>query len=741
MSFEDGHTSARRDLIPRLDVQDEKIREQMANADNGKNVEPRPTLRSNKSSNTRITGGISGERRRDNSVNAKELSNSLLGLKMSNSKRSVPSISGPTGRVSAGSSGSQTPKSPTAPRSPKSPKQDSKDGTEGCRQDYFERQATTNLSSGSNSPFTRRNSLAPLNYQQKREGLKKQYLNLNLIKTKIEKDTIIVTKDSARQGLSSEIESINFKPIIDLSVLNSYDKLKENLYIPTFQVLKYHNFLNILSDHHRNDPVSFANVRHHSLVNFITSYRLNQHIKNGFDTRKHDLRFYESLLGYELLCCRTIFRELIRLETSKNDDTTTIMNCEELVQLNLSNYARFVLGLPDELPVPFEQLDDFQKTHFRYKDLFKKIGHGLYLLNKEVAGDEVSAFKDSGEYVLQAMRKVSYEYILLEKYLIHILTKLGNNSLIESRNLKYLFDTYIDRMANETNESVKVLHYNTYYSSQYAWYLSITVPFVRVFEMNIHSENPKLVNNFDAYQKKVMETEKTAFTELDTEIHDTYFKHLGLTDYSKYRGLNPKKLVELAKRIDNSQNANKDSSSFTHKPKNFEYYTSPLYTVESETFSLIQSRDLPLELTPDNYATILREFHRILQEDGILEIPVIQLSRDSIAGEFNESDFPKCEGFMNVDLTKKFKIIPDFVKTVLCELNAIFGNGNVKYTQATLNCIGEINNYVGKHVCFQLFEMFDRLDDYCAKFDNPDEISVNINDEGLYFYIYIRAQK
>lgn len=718
---------------------------------------PRPLLRTAKSSNSSVSSysDYTPENKNKNgAVNADELSKSLLGLKKSTSSLSLSRMQ--KKNKNNESQGSHTPVSPRTSR--KSKTESTGAHSNGRSSPMLNRSNSSTVSdlkathSRSGSPSVEQ---SPSNNQPNVNAANAYYMDLDYISRKLDNSDLQRDVSHGRNIIENinkkkKIDAIDFKPIIDLSIVNSYETMKEHMVLPTFQVLKYRNFLNILSDHHQNDPISFASVRNHSLINFIASYKVGKLIPENVDIKQHDLRFYETLLGTELLRSRTIFRQLIRRDSAKVKNKSMIINCEELVQLNLSNYVRFVLNMPDEIPIPLEQLDSFQRTHYKYKDLFKKIGHVLYLMNREVGGDENP--ESSKAYILQTIRKVSYEYILLEKYLLHIFSKIGDNSLIQSRNLKDLFDKFNNKMQSNNNESIKVLHYNAYFSSQYSWYLSITAPFIRVFEMNSYSEDFELVNNYDNYYRNLNDTKKVSFKDLDVDLHENYFKKLGLDDYLKYRSLTPEKLVALHKSIDKSSQKLNNSkkietdgglSNTSHKPMNFEYYTESLATISSETFHLIQSRDLALQLTPKNYSIILTEFYRILQKDGVLEIPFIQLSRNKVMESFvQQHDFSKEEGFMNLNLLEQFNMIPEFLQTILKELSNIFGKENVKYHVSLLNSIGELNCFLAKHICFQLFEIFGRLDEYSAKFTNVDDMSLrDINEDGMYYYIYIRAHK
>lgn len=536
-----------------------------------------------------------------------------------------------------------------------------------------------------------------------------------------------------------------FKPLTDLEGLNTLDSLRQNFFTPSFQIFRYNNYLDILADHLRSDPINFASVRYHSISKFTRRHYLTSVEKANFESflhRSDDIRSYEALLAYELLVTRSFIRELIRLDTESSPKQTTV-SCEELVQDNFTNYIRFILNLPtlEALGVDQNELTEVEKTHYRIKHVFTLIQKGLHNLKKEDSGDELTNVSNSVKLLLQSITKVSYEFILLEKYHIHILCKLNNNFILESRVVKKLFNSYYINVALKNFESIKVLFYNNHFSAQYAWYMAVTIPFIRVFESNINSEDKKLINDSDAYQEHLSKQPKVSFKQLDAELFSNYFNYLNFkNNFDYYKGLSSKTLVEMHRLIDKLQTKSQAThESLSHKPMNFQYYTKSLSTIESETFHVIQSRDLIFQLSPSNYKVVLAEFYRILKKGGILELPVVRVGVDNLkelSQIANKKSFPDRAKFFDIDLLTKFDIIPKFLETLFSELNHLFGPNNIKYSLVLLNTSNEVYHYLIKHAGLSLYEIFDSIDAFCEK--SQDEL---VEDVGLHYYFHIRAEK
>lgn len=537
-----------------------------------------------------------------------------------------------------------------------------------------------------------------------------------------------------------------FKPVILMSVLNKVESMQAFLFTPSFQIFRYNNFLDILSDHHYNDPINFARVRSHSLLKFINRHRKSSSIRNRFDTlQHHDIRAYESILAYESLNVRKFLRILIREELIHSHHP--IINNEELVQVNFSNYVRYLINLPSN--VNPSTLTEVERTHYKYKDFFRKIADALYSLKQEDMGDGCDVELTKVNLLLHSITKVSYEYILLEKYNIQILGKFHNNCILASQSLRGLFEKYKEKITSQDPESTKVLIYNTFYSVQYGWYLALTVPFVRVFETNIYAENPKIIDDLELYAEIESRIRKQSFVESDKLLFDDYFKKLQFEEFSEYKSMPPEKLVNMAKAVDNESAKYSDvnrheypdpSASFSHKPMNFEFYSESLSTLESNSFDLIHSRDLQLQLTPTNYKIVLREFYRILKVGGKLETPIVKYGNESIFQGAKDGK-PQWD-FMEIDLANFLKIIPNFIEVLLVELYEIFGKGNVKFSVVLLSSSNEVNNFLIRRIGIQLFEIFGKIDEYCAKFkDHDDPVKPMSTEGGIHYYINICAQK
>lgn len=543
-----------------------------------------------------------------------------------------------------------------------------------------------------------------------------------------------------------------FRPLTDLSIMNSLSAIKNHFFNPTFQVFRYNNYLDILSDHHLSDSINFATVRNHSLLKFISRHKASKkerELHHGIKP-KNDIRYYEGILSYELLKCRSFLRRLIRMQSCEELLRSTIISSEELLQANFINYVRFLVGLPTVLPVPPEHLDEILATHYKFKSFFSEMSDALYTLKKDGYGDEVSTAASDLDLLLQAITKVSYEYILLEKYHIHILVKLNNNYLIENRITKHLFTLFDLNMKLENMESLKVLNYNTFFSAQYSWYLAITIPFVRVFEANVFNEHRGLVNDREAYYNHYNETSarKETFKELDHELFRSYFKHLDFKDYNSYNSLSRKDLVLIHKTIENKSDKYRGlglddpSSSFSHKPMNFEYYSKSLSTIASETFHVIQTRDITIQLTPLNYKVILSEFHRILKKGGILEMPLFKSGDQAFQHreKSKRSEFQDLSKIMDVEVASHFDLIPRFIETLFGELSTLFGPKNVKFSPALLSSQTEVNSFLFKHIGQSLYEIIGDIDGFCSRF--ADDGTPNPEDEeALHYYFYIRAEK
>ncbi|RLV89895.1 hypothetical protein JA1_004937 [Spathaspora sp. JA1] len=401
-----------------------------------------------------------------------------------------------------------------------------------------------------------------------------------------------------------------------------------------------------------------------------------------------------------------------------------------------------------------DELNDIEKKHYEFKSLFKRIADALYQMKRDETSDVISNERDiKTKLLLEAITKVSYEYILLEKYNIEILNKFSDNNILEQRVLKYLFEKFHDRVKVHNPESTKVLLFNTFYSIQYGWYLAVACPFVRVFETNVYAEDKNLIANKSAYEEVEMKTSKRDFSQSDQMLFDIYFKKLMFSSFQEYKTMSSEKLIKLLKLIDNQSpkysRMNRHeipdpSSTFSHKPMNFEYYSDGLATIESNSFDLIISPDLPLQVTSENYRTIIGEFHRILKPGGMFETKSMQFGSKSIEeflSKHKDGGYPRSWDFDDFNLEFFYDVVPKFVEAILEELNSVFGTGNVKFTVLLICANSEVNNFLIKFSGLKLFELAGKFNTYCSMFEEQGDSMKLDNDSSVHFVVHIRARK
>lgn len=554
------------------------------------------------------------------------------------------------------------------------------------------------------------------------------------------------------QGTGQESSKLHlqipkFRAITDLSVLNKETLLRQNFYNPSYMSIRYNNFLQIFSEHHQSDSMNFAAVRVHSLMKFISRHIISKCERDKVNsiTSEEDIRYYEGLISYELLKCRTFLRWLIRLQTKEDPNQTCIISCEELLQINFINYVRFLLNLPNVLPVPPEKLDEILAKHYHFRSFFSEMSSALYSLRKAGYADDMPGPTSDVDILLETIHKVSNEFILLEKYAIHILVKLSQNFAIENRIVGHLFSLFDLNMKLERKESLKILHFNTYFSAQYSWYMAITMPFVRVFEANIYGEDPAIISNFDSYRNYLAATvdARKNFKDSDKHLYQEYFSQLNFKDYERFARLSGKDLVDLQRSTYEkcaAQSSDKGRHDLQFKPPNFEYFTNSLSTLESETFHVIHSRDILLQLSPINFKVILAEFYRLLKKGGVLELPLFKSGDDHTQDltKLGSSKFPNLTRFMDLEVARTFDLIPRLMESLLEELGRIFGAKNVKFSSILLSAKNDMNSFLIKHTAMSAYEIYGNVDSYCTRFaEEADEK----DKESLHYYFYIRAEK
>lgn len=497
-------------------------------------------------------------------------------------------------------------------------------------------------------------------------------------------------------------EDLNFRPLTDLSGFHAHGSEIKNTLSTEYPYFRYNQFLDYLGVSSRKDPISFGDIRYECLMKYINSYRHNNDIKKVELSK--DLQYYENLLGSVMQSMRNFIRIILREEYSPEKD---FKNNDELVHLNGVKYIHFLMTLPSQVSLDDEKLNIYQKTTLQYKEILQNIGHCLRNLAKERI-DGAMATHNFGYFFVQVARKVANDYSLLELYRIHIYDKLGNNSLIGTRSLQKLFEKYISRKKENSFNTVKVLNYNTHFSMFLSWWMAVRVPFVRLIEMSAYNEEIDLVNNIDSYHSHEVNAKKVSFEELDIKLRNDFFEFINITDYKAYRILATEKLTQIqnfyTKFVLSNENRGQNLASYGCKPVNYEYSSESLQRIPSESISLITSRDLKLQLTPSSYYVILREFYRILERDGILEIPMVVT--DNLESVKNNSIFHlNCCKYGEIDLSGFFDCIPNFFEVVVVELQRIFGRENVKYNISALNEFDNLGKYLSKAEAYSNMEI------------------------------------
>lgn len=531
-----------------------------------------------------------------------------------------------------------------------------------------------------------------------------------------------------------------FNTLRTLSVMNSVTKMSQNLFTPSFQIFRYNNFLDILTAQHNNDPINFAGVRLNSISKFIIRHGRFTEVSTEEVLQRGDVREFEGLLAYNLIKLRTFLRKLIKIHSTKDTSRTEIFSCEELVQVNFTNYIRYILNLPQKvLTTPPDQLDEILAMHQEFKILFSQMIKALHNFKKEDTGDDLTNATNSIAFLLQIVTKVSYDFILLEKYHINILTKLSNNSLVDSRLAFRLFNAHVSTLkSNEIKVLPKVLVYNSYFSAQYSWYMAVTIPFLRVIEMNVFNENAQLIGDLENYRKEEQKVAKSSFQELDQFLYKHYFNKLNFESYNQFRNTSDEQFVNIQRTMDDTSSISSDSSgsSSSHKPPNFSFYSESLSTIASGTFDVVQSRDLLFQLTNTNYRTILSEFHRVLKKGGMLEIPIILLGAGTIKSD-QVVGFPRFTNTTGLNLSLYYDMIPDFAEVLFSTVIQIFGEGNVKFSVVLLNGSNEITDFLADDIGLHIAEMLGKTDDFCRNFEER----IEREEPETHFFFLVHAEK
>lgn len=533
-----------------------------------------------------------------------------------------------------------------------------------------------------------------------------------------------------------------FELILDLTILNDHATAKLHFYNQLILEKRFKNYLNLLSAYQLSDPINFSVVRAESLTKFIKRQGHDYLERSKKDEVGHmkDFRYYEGVLFYELMQCRSFIRQLLLDESLNNSKKEAVFFNETLIELNFVNYIWYVLCLPNISLNDQTGLDHVVSRHYHFKSIFSEVRNALYDLNKENYSDAVSSADAGTNLFMQSVGKVANEFVTLENYLIHILGKFSGNSPIDSRITKHLFSLYDLSVKLDNPESLKVLHYNILLSDVSSWGIAINVPFVRVFEMSINNEFKASINDLQAYLKRsdtVKDSQTVTFHDKDKTLFDQYFKTLNLKNYEHFRSMTGNDLVNLQKTF--SEHVHLASllkdcrNNHFHKPLNLEYYSDSLFTIASNTFHVINCKDAYFQFTAENYQVVLREFYRLLKSGGILELPLFipghslgRKMRKIISLKGSESPVPK--------------ILDNFTYSICEELNLLFGTNNVKFSEVLLSPQNSISGFWVQYILF-LTNVACGDDNYKRAESDSADSSENPESEDKHYFCYIRAEK
>lgn len=517
----------------------------------------------------------------------------------------------------------------------------------------------------------------------------------------------------------------DFKLFSSLSGLNSETYVRRDFLTPMFQILKYKNYLELIESQHEADAVTYAEVRNQSFGKFVNKISTDQGDVHGRENDA-DLYRHEGILACELFRCRQFLRRLLSFDYSSSGNAVQYLP-EELIQANFTNYVRYLLQLPLTLPDFCENLDPITASHYRFKSSLQELKDRLNTIAQDGFGNEALVLPGA-DVIVQAITKVLYEYMLLEQYHIDVLAKLGKNALVDRRIIKLLFNLFSLNMKLDNPEAMKILNFNVFFSAQYSWYLALTVPFVRVFESNVFANETK----------DSMEHED-AIRRLDLELHKNFFKKLEFESFDEFDSLTKGDLMKLRRSLEGDRatdaaSKTSEPSNPRHKPDNFEYLQQSIFRIKTETFHVIQSRDLYLQLNVSNYKEIIREFHRILKKGGILELP-LHIPRYTPTCDTLTERYP--ESPCGATYKRDDHLIDDFLNVLIQELSLVFGSKNVMIGTSLISGDSKMNAFVSNHILLRLHDIYGDLDSFVVRYREQE---LNHAKNGTYFF-YLRSEK
>lgn len=543
-------------------------------------------------------------------------------------------------------------------------------------------------------------------------------------------------------NLNSLSHVTEFKPFLSLGVLNNEKDIRSTFFRPYFVFLRFSSYLETLCEHQVSDPINFAGVRVHSLYNFVNRQKLSlqNEAENTLYPIRSDVHHYEGLISYELLRCRAFLRKLVL----SNTDNKNCNPPEELIQSNIINYLEFLLLLPSKSSVSVNEGDDITIQHYKFKEFFTEISSKLNSLRKDGYLDEISADALNEDTLLQCIVKISHEFNLLENYHIHILVKLSQGFLVDHRLTRHLFSLHKLNLKLEKKESLKVMVFNTNFSRQYSWYLAVTLPFLRVFEMSVFNEEP-VQGTVDTKLDTPLSSNRSNLGEDDEFLWNEYFSKINLGTFEEFSNMTRKELATIQKESPCALYpliSTHSTRTEKFQPVNFQYYPKSLSSIASETFHIIQSRDLSFQLNLHNYKAIFREFYRLLKPGGVLEMLLFRSGEEGNKSipQGSKTSFPNASTFMGLEIMNRLHLIPHLLETMLQELSELFGARNVKFASSLLSNHLNMNNYLINYTALSVYEMFGQADQLCEQFDGVNGFEKPTHSLCHYFF-YIKAEK
>lgn len=467
--------------------------------------------------------------------------------------------------------------------------------------------------------------------------------------------------------------------------------------------LRYKTFLNIVSGQEENDPIYYSKTRNQSIQDF--TYRIRLQVCHNLGSQYPEDR----TLGHEYLGLRSQVEAYILSKLSSEHNKSKVLS-EEIIQRILYLFFEKRLVLDASGPecrhgdIP-QSIDNVHCPSFLEECLVDQ--------DKAEPSGETRPRGQSSQDSRQKLAKINTEFVLLEHYFIQLLEKLGNGFLIDRKIIDHLLSLFELNLKLDNPDSIKILNFNTHMTSHYSWYLAISIPFARIFEISssfslgIPSEERGIETSLQRY-----------ISELDYALFKSYFSQLSSSSFTKKRFLRRSEMSEQAEI--SQENAANNST----KPPNFDLFSQSLDSLPDETFHVVHSRELDfLDDTLDIHSTF-REFYRILKKGGLLEIP-LHIFRESSLQLHSSSNIEKGQKEHIKSLWTKV------MTPIFASLTQFFEADKVQMSAAITSSTGELHSFISRFITLKKFDLMnirsESMETDCH------------NEEGL--FVYLRAEK